>query len=108
MSPRPSAPLCLVCVPWFDQNGRRRPDAIQAQQHAQAEALRLGACPVAPFVEALCVDDAGWDRYLYALVTRCDAVWLVTLEGWEENPDVQKVLGWARQHALRVNRYSPG
>lgn len=97
----------MVCVPWFDQEGVRRPDSLHAQSHAMAEARRLGTCPVAPLIEAHRGDQDGWHRYLHALVTRCDSVWLVTLEGWEENPDVQQVLMWARQHALRVNRWSP-
>lgn len=97
----------MVCVPWFDQEGVRRPDSLHAQSHAMAEARRLGACPVAPLIEAHRGDQDGWHRYLHALVMRCDSVWLVTLEGWEENPDVQQVLTWARQHALRVNRWSP-
>jgi hypothetical protein len=96
----------MVCVPWFDQEGVRRPDSLHAQSHAMAEARRLGACPVAPLIEAHRGDQDGWHRYLHALVTRCDSVWLVTVEGWEENPDVQQVLTWARQHALRVNRWS--
>lgn len=107
MSPRPSAPLCVVCVPWFDQDGLRRADSLLAQSQAMAEARHLGACPIAPLIEATRGDLDGWQRYLHALVTRCDSVWLVTLEGWEENPDVQQVLAWARQHALRVNRWSP-
>ena len=97
----------MVCVPWFDQEGVRRSDSMHAQSHALAEARRLGACPVAPLIEAHRGDQDGWHRYLHALVTRCDSVWLVTVEGWEENPDVQQVLTWARQHALRVNRWSP-
>ncbi len=97
----------MVCVPWFDQEGVRRPDSLHAQSHAMAEARRLGTCPVAPLIEAHRGDQDGWHRYLHALVTRCDSVWLVTVEGWEENPDVQQVLTWARQHALRVNRWSP-
>ena len=97
----------MVCVPWFDQEGGRRLDSLHAPSHAMAEARRLGACPVAPLIETHRGDQDNWHRYLHALVTRCDSVWLVTLEGWEENPDVQQVLTWARQHALRVNRWSP-
>ena len=107
VAPRPEASLCLVCVPWFDANGKRRADAWVVQHKAQAAARGLGACPIAPYVEEQCADKEGWDRYLHALTVRCDAVWLVTLDGWEENPDVQRVLTWARQHAIQVHRWAP-
>ena len=53
----------MVCVPWFDQEGVRRPDSLHAQSHAMAEARRLGACPVAPLIEAHRGDQGGWHRY---------------------------------------------
>ena len=106
VSPRQKAPLCLVCVPWFDNQGRRRSDAMIAQQRALASARRLGACPIAPYVEEICQDPEGWERYLHALTLRCDSIWLVTMEGCEEHPDTQKVLTWARRHAIQIHRWA--
>lgn len=48
MSPCPSAPLCVVCVPWFKQDGLRCADSLLVQSKTMAEARRLGACPIAP------------------------------------------------------------
>lgn len=67
----------------------------------------MGACPVAPHVGPDRTDAEGWERYLHALVTRCDTVWLVMLDGWEDNADVARVRAWARQHALRVLPQAP-
>lgn len=106
VSPRPAAPLVLICVPWFDGQGQRNNEALVAQTVAMGQALQVGACPVAPFVPAQRTDAATWERYLHALVTRCDAVWVVGMEGSTDNADVAQVVKWAGQHALQVNPWN--
>lgn len=62
---------------------------------------------VRTYTESLPGDWAYWSNYSKGLLTRCDYVIILTMEGWEESVGVTEEINIARAHDIEIYYADP-
>lgn len=44
-----------------------------------------------------------WEKYCYKLLSRCDRLWILTLEGWRESKGIKKEIEFARSLSIPID-----
>lgn len=106
--------MIYLSAPYSSPHRSVRYLRYRAARRATTKLLMEGEVIFSPLVNSVPLLDDGapntwefWKPLDYEYLKRCDGLYVLMLDGWEESVGVQQEIAWARELGMRIDYLEP-
>ena len=102
--------MAYIAIPYTDPDKSVIEERVKTLCEVDARLMKQGIFTVSPVLKHLLFTHAKdlpsdwkyWEEYSYTLLSRCQVMYVVTIQGWEDSIGVQSEIAYCKEMGIKI------